>query len=94
MAYDIGDLVRLSASFTNSVGSAVDPTTVAVKYKAPGAATVTKTYALAEVTKDSTGHYHYDVSVTVEGHWYYRWESTGTGQAAAEDVFYVNPTRV
>jgi len=44
------------------------------------------------VVKDSTGHYHIDVDASVAGTWTYRWFSTGTGQAADDQTFIVEPT--
>ncbi len=89
-SYDEGDLVRATAAFTDSGGSALDPDTVTVKYKAPDGTETTKVYGTdAEVVKDSTGNYHIDISVTAHSTWYYRWESTGTGQAAEEANFLV-----
>jgi hypothetical protein len=41
------------------------------------------------LVKDSTGHYHIDVSASMSGTWRYRWESTGAGQAAEEGAFVV-----
>lgn len=92
MAYDKGDLVRLSAKFQDpaSGDAYVDPATVTLKVKKPDTTTTTYTYP-ANIAKDSTGHYHYDLDVgTANGLWYYRWETTGTYQAAEEATFTVN----
>jgi len=89
-SYDEGDLVRATAAFTDSGGSALDPDTVTVKYMAPDGTETTKVYGTdAEVVKDSTGNYHIDISVAAYGIWHYHWESTGTGQAAEETDFLV-----
>ena len=32
-SYDIGDLIRLRGSFTNSAGAAVDPSSVTLQYR-------------------------------------------------------------
>lgn len=87
--YDIGDLARLSAVFTDSTGAAIDPTLVKVVYHAPGAASnTTLVYGVdLAVVKDSVGHYHLDLSVTLAGRYDYRWYSTGTGQASEEGGF-------
>lgn len=83
--YDIGDLVRVSAVFTNSAGTAIDPTAVYVKYRTPAGVTTTLTYGVdVALVKDSVGHYHADISITAAGTWRYRWYSTGTGQASEE----------
>lgn len=87
-SYDQKDLIRCSATFTDSGGTAVDPTTVIFKFKTPAAAITTYTYGVdSELVKDDTGLYHVDVDANASGTWYYRFESTGTGQAADEAQF-------
>jgi hypothetical protein len=88
--FAVNQRVRLSVAFANSAGAATDPTTVALKYKNPGGGIATKTYALAEVIKDSTGNYHYDVDVTLAGRWFYRFEGAGALVAAHEAAFMVS----
>ncbi len=89
--YDKGDLIRLSAAFTVS-GTPTDPTTVTFKVKTPSGTTTTYTYALAQITKDSTGNYHKDISASEAGFWYCRMEGTGTVESADEISFEVMPT--
>jgi len=92
--YDLGDLVRASGVFTDSDDADQDPTVVVCKYRTPAAMTTTLTYGTDdEVVKDSTGHYHVDISLTASGDWYYRWESTGTGQAAEEERIIVESSK-
>ena len=87
-SYDKGDLVRLTATFTNSAGVATDPTTVTCRVKSPTTTTV-YTYNPGTVLKDSTGVYHLDVSASAVGQWYYRWEGTGAVEQADEGTFVV-----
>lgn len=86
MAYAIGNLVRCTAEFRDPTGldALVDPSTVTFKLKTPTGTATTST-----PTHDSTGRYHADVNVTEAGTWSYRFESTGTYQAAQEGTFYV-----
>jgi hypothetical protein len=93
MNYDIGDMIRLSGSFTNSAGTATDPTTVTLKVKDPSGNIDTYTYALSEVTKDSTGAYHKDITIDEAGQWYYRFVGTGTVAAAEEGEFEVRDSQ-
>ena len=89
--YQVGDLVRISAAFTNEAGAAADPTTVSLLVKLRyviGATATTYTYP-ATVTKDSTGNYHVDFAPTTEGIWDYRWIGTGVVTAACEGAFNV-----
>jgi len=89
--YDVGDLVRCTGTFTNAAGTAVDPTAVSFMLRAPSGTETTYTYGVdAELVRDGTGVYHVDVDADEEGAWYYRFESTGTGQAAEESRFYVD----
>ena len=90
-SYDVGDLVRLTATFTNSAGVVTDPTAVTCLLKLRyviGSTATTYTYP-ANITKDSTGVFHVDVTPTTEGIWDYRWVGTGTVQAAVEGAFNV-----
>lgn len=86
--YDIGDLVRLSASFAVN-GTPTDPTTIAVKVKDPSGNIDTET----NPTKDDTGDYHHDISADEKGVWYYRWEGTGAAEAAEEAWFTVRASQ-
>src|SRR4030065_610046 len=88
-AYDKGKTVRVSALFTVG-GEATDPTTVPLKGRKPGSGVVSYTYALAEVTKDSTGNYHKDIVGNESGSWYHQWIGTGTCETAEEDSFIIN----
>lgn len=81
-----GTLVRISATFTVS-GAATDPTTVTLKVRSPAGTVSTYTYGAGQVTKDSVGNYHKDVDASTSGRWLYRWEGTGTAQAADESAF-------
>lgn len=91
MSLTVGDLVRVSAEFTVS-GTATDPSTVTLKVKDPSGTTATYTYAGSTVTKAGTGSYYKDVSASTAGRWLYRWEGTGTAQAAEESAFDVEPS--
>lgn len=79
--YATGQPIRLSTVVEDVAGAATDPTTLTLSYQLAGSATVvTKTYpSPADLTKDSAGHYHYDLPGTLAaGHYRYKWVSTGT----------------
>jgi len=83
--YDKGNLVRVTGTFKNSAGTLIDPTVVNFAYYVAGAAPTVLVYGTdAGLVKSSTGIYYVDVSLTSSGTWYYRFYSTGTGQAAEE----------
>ncbi len=90
--YDVGDLVRCTATFATS-GTNVDPSAVTFKKKTPSGTTTTLTYGTdAALVKSAVGIYYVDVSATEAGDWSYRFASTGTGQGAGESQFRVRPT--
>lgn len=91
--HDIGDIVRVSVTFTQS-GVAVDPSTVTLVVQLPSGTSSTYTYAAGGVDKDSTGNYHKDLTIASAGTYRYRWTSTGTGTASEEGWFQVRPRRV
>jgi hypothetical protein len=94
-SYDLGDVVRLTGTFTNSAGAAADPTTVTFSYTDPNGTTTTLVYLTdAALVKDSTGVYHVDIAASIEGIWRWRWLSTGTGAASTEGQFAVVRTTV
>lgn len=88
--YDLGDKVRISGQFTDADGTAFDPAAVFVKVKDPSGNVGTYTYGEdEELIKDAAGSYHLDVDADEAGTWHWQMTATGTGQAAAEDAFYV-----
>ena len=92
--YDVGDRVRLLATFKNAAGVATDPTTITVKTKTPAGVVATFVFGIdAQVVKDSTGNYHFDFDLTASGHWYYRWAATGAVFAAEEGTLDVRVSR-
>jgi hypothetical protein len=89
-SYDKGDLVRSSGAFTNTAGTATDPTTIICRVRTPTGTTTTYLYLTdAALVKDSTGNYHVDINATESGVWWVRWEGTGTVVQAEEDSFFV-----
>ena len=84
--YDVGDLVKVTGTFTDSDGNAVDPTALTVYYKDPSGNISELVYLTdTDVVKASTGVY--TANVDVSGRWYYRFKGTGSAQAAGETFF-------
>lgn len=90
--YQIGDNVRLQGTIADAAGAELDPSTITVKVRVPAGTISTFTYP-ATVDKSDTGVYSIDFSPTESGTHAYRFVSTGTGQAAAENVFFVENSR-
>lgn len=90
--YDVGDLVRCTATFATN-GTNVDPSAVTFKKKTPSGTITTLTYGPdAALVKSATGIYYVDVSATEPGEWSVRFAATGTGQSAGERKFRVQPS--
>lgn len=89
--YDIGDVVRMTAAFTQDA-VALDPSGVSFVVKRPDGVKQTFVYGTdVEVVKTATGAYRMDYAAVVAGMHWYRVIGTGTGAAAAEDRFLVSP---
>jgi hypothetical protein len=80
MAYDIGDSLRITVTFTGLDGAVADPTTVVLRLRAPDGTTT-----MPSVTKTSTGVYFADLTLTASGEWKYRWIGTGGDCTAADE---------
>lgn len=88
--YEVGDKVRFDLRFTRN-GTLVDPATITLKVKDPGAITTTYTYAGGTITKTSTGLYWIEVSAASAGEWTWRAESTGDYATAQQGTYIVQP---
>src|SRR3954469_17416489 len=82
--YQIGDAVPLEATFRNTAGTLTNPTAVTLTVRAPDGTVTTPS-----PTNPSTGVFHYDLSVTQPGLWWYTFKGTGAIQAADRNSFYV-----
>ena len=99
--YDVGDIVRITGTFTDTGGIVGDPTTVKFLYDTPtstapttAARTSTAAGAVGGITKASTGVYEYDITTTGQGLYESRYTSTGSLAASGETWFSVRPQRV
>lgn len=88
--YETGNLVTITATFTNLSGAPADPSTVTLKVQDPEGVETVYTYALGEITRTGVGAYSIAVAVAKAGFWTYRWEGTGTVYAAQEARFNVD----
>lgn len=86
--FDIGDLARLQATFTNTAGTAINPTGVSFVI-VDGAGDLT-TYVYdtdPEVVRSATGVYYVDWPVETNGIHKWKFVSTGSGAAAQSGQF-------
>ena len=94
--YVVGQLVRLSAAFSDAAGLPADPDTVRLLHKpmsVAGATMQVETYPGegTAIVRDGVGRYHLDISMDNPGTHYWRWESDGDAQSAAQGWFSVDP---
>jgi uncharacterized protein YfaS (alpha-2-macroglobulin family) len=83
--YLAGQVAHITMTFTTVATKAlVDPATVALRVTDPTGALTVYTYAGAQIVKDSTGVYHYDLPLPTAGLW--RVAAVGTGAAATTNM--------
>jgi hypothetical protein len=82
-AYEKDQVVRATGTFRDTAGTLVDPTTVKFRTRTPAGVVVEYVYGVdADLVKDSTGIYHFDITFVSSGLWKYRWITTGVGATA------------
>jgi hypothetical protein len=85
-SYLEGNIARITFEFRdNSDDSLVDPSTVSIIIEEPDGTQTTYVYGTdAELVRDGVGEFHFNLAGDQTGTYWYRIESTGTGQAATE----------
>ena len=92
--FDVGDVVEIPITITDpDTGNVVDPTTIAVTLKKPDGTTQDVSGA-QYLTHTGTGTFtlKYPTADQSSGRYSYRVQTTGTGEGAFTDVFYVLAT--
>ena len=91
-SYFAGDELRISIAFTNDVGTATDPTATTLTWQDAAGFTPKASATLAQLTKDSTGNYHYNIDTTnfVAGTWLVQIVATGAVAAVNVQQFVIN----
>ena len=87
--YEIGDLIRVTGTFTDAGGTNTDPDVVTGKYQDPSGTETTD----AAPTNSAVGVYYFDIEADEAGQWYYRIYGVTSGaapQGAAESTFEVS----
>jgi hypothetical protein len=84
MTYDLGDVVPLGITITDSTGANANASAVTCTIYQPDGTTTT-----GSVTNPSTGLYNVDFSPTQVGRHAIRWVATGTNASAYSDEFIV-----
>jgi hypothetical protein len=89
--HDLGDVIRVSAAFINGgTDDPIDPDVVKLSIRTPAGVVTTHTYGIGgTIVKEAVGQYFAHIDANQAGFWFYRWWSTGLGQAARENEFKV-----
>jgi hypothetical protein len=82
--YDLGDVVALGVTITNTAGAPANATVVAATITAPDGTTSTPS-----VTNSGTGLYDVSFTPSTSGRYLIRWVATGTNASAYQDDFTV-----
>lgn len=81
--YDVGDLVRVVASFAGTDGvTPASPSAVQVQVMSPLGSVATHLFGAGSIVQVGSAAYAHDFTITHPGSWFYRWVGTGNVQAA------------
>lgn len=83
--------MRVTAEFRDvETRTLLDPDVVNLSVLSPASVLTTYTYGVdVSIIQEDVGIYYSDISADEAGRYYYRWWSTGDGQAATEKYFEV-----
>lgn len=89
--YELGNVIKVSGSFTDSNDEPVDPSQVSVSILTPGKSLLSYVYNQGqEVKKEGTGIYYIEINANITGDWYVRFFSSGSIISASEILFRVS----
>ena len=89
--FSLGSRIRLSANFKDLNNADIDPTTVTLLIKKPDGTIQTESNTPA---KDAVGKYHFDITLSQVGDYFYRYECDGTAIAQAERKIVVQKSNI
>jgi len=92
---NVGDVRKLSGTFSTLAGVDTDPTTVTLKVESPDGTITSYVYGIdVDLTQEATGIYSRVIDLDESGHWKFQWIGEGIIDAMEEDTFYVVKTKV
>ena len=93
--YDIGDVRRLSVTFTDINDADADPATVTFRMRSPDGTVLVYVYGTdPEVKKTAVGIYYVEHEFAGPGRHVLRWEGAGTIVVAEETEYYIRRSEV
>lgn len=90
--YDIGDLVKIQGTFTDTAGVPTNPTTATLRVHKPDG--TLDIYTGAQLSSGGNGIKYVEITPALAGTWLYRWEGTGAVTTVEEAAFVVRKRRV
>ena len=94
MGFPLGQPLRLGYTDEDTTpgsptyGTLQDPGALQLLLQPPGQPVASYTYANGQITRDSQGTYHYDVTPQVAGKWSLRWIATGAFASATDQIWF------
>lgn len=85
--FDIGNVVRLTVTFTDTAGELIDPSAVQLNIRPYGGDISTYTWLGGDIIRASLGVFYYDYTPSQPGLYYYRFIGTGALVAAGDSSF-------
>lgn len=86
--YGLGSVVPVRVVVTVN-RTLTDPTNLTLHVRTPSGDENAFTYLASQVTRDSTGHFHYDIDANEVGVWHYQWETAGTAEGGSADYTFM-----
>lgn len=92
MSLDVGDTKRLRLSeIKDAAGALIDPGVVELLVRSPLGAETTSTFAASEIERTSKGSFFFDLPLTEEGVWEYKWTCSGGVDLVERGTLVVGP---
>lgn len=85
--YDIDTSVTVQSAFSQSTGSAIDPSTVTLYVRDPTGAVTT--IAMGSLTHVGTGVWAYNINANVSGTWFYKFQGAGNVVVTSPDASFL-----
>src|SRR5512146_3375412 len=93
MDWYIGDRAKITATFTDALGSLGGPAALTIKLQTPAGVETSLVWGTdPEPVRDSLGVFSFHITFTASGNWFYRAEATGARVVARDGTIHVNPS--
>ncbi|MBW2559234.1 MAG: hypothetical protein JRE40_00115 [Deltaproteobacteria bacterium] len=90
--YDVGNMIRVHATFKTLAGVLTDPTSVSLSYQLNDEIVIVKSDG--DLENPSTGYYYYDIEATDSGVLEATFAGTGAVFASGPTSYYIKKSKV